>query len=34
LFQQLMQCTQPYYWRNRKPIIIEFNAHQLSEYFK
>jgi DNA mismatch repair protein MutL len=34
LFQQLMQCNQPYYWRNRKPIIIEFNAHQLSEYFK
>jgi hypothetical protein len=33
LFQQLMQCNQPYYWRNQKPIIIQFDAQQLNEYF-
>ncbi len=34
LFQQLIQCNQPHYWRNRKPIIIQFDAPQLNEYFK
>jgi DNA mismatch repair protein MutL len=33
LFQQLMQCNQPYYWRNKKAIIIQFDARQLNEYF-
>jgi DNA mismatch repair protein MutL len=33
LFQQLMQCKQPYYWRNTKPIIIQFDGQQLNEYF-
>jgi len=34
LFQQLMECTQPYYWKNNKPIIVQFDAQQLNEYFK
>ena len=33
LFQQLMQCKQPYYWRNQKPIIVQFDASTLSNYF-
>jgi DNA mismatch repair protein MutL len=33
LFQQLMKCQQPYYWRNRKPIIVQFEGKQLNEYF-
>ena len=33
LFQQLMECTQPYYWKNKKAIIIQFDAQQLNEYF-
>jgi DNA mismatch repair protein MutL len=33
LFQQLMQCSQPYYWRNQKPIIVQFDASALSNYF-
>jgi DNA mismatch repair protein MutL len=33
LFQQLMQCNQPYYWRNKKAVIIQFDARQLNEYF-
>ncbi len=33
LFQQLMQCNQPYYWRNQNRIIIQFDAQQLNEYF-
>jgi DNA mismatch repair protein MutL len=33
LFQQLMQCSQPYYWRNQKPIIVQFDASSLSNYF-
>jgi DNA mismatch repair protein MutL len=34
LFQQLMECAQPYYWKNNKPIIVQFDAHQLNDYFK
>ncbi|MFM9006727.1 MAG: hypothetical protein ACKOSR_14695, partial [Flavobacteriales bacterium] len=33
LFQQLMQCNQPYFWRNQKPIIVQLDAHQLTAYF-
>jgi DNA mismatch repair protein MutL len=33
LFQQLMDCDQPYYWKNKKAIIIQFDAQQLNEYF-
>jgi DNA mismatch repair ATPase MutL len=33
LFQQLMQCSQPYYWRNQKPIIMQFESTQLTDYF-
>jgi DNA mismatch repair protein MutL len=33
LFQQLMECAQPYYWKNKKAIIIQFDAQQLNEYF-
>lgn len=33
LFQQLMQCNQPYYWRNQKPIIVQLDAQQLTAYF-
>lgn len=34
LFQQLMECAQPFYWKNNKPIIVQFDAHQLNDYFK
>jgi DNA mismatch repair protein MutL len=34
LFQQLMECVQPFYWKNNKPIIVQFDAQQLNEYFK
>ena len=33
LFQQLMQCNQPYYLRNQKPIIVQLDAQQLTAYF-
>jgi DNA mismatch repair protein MutL len=33
LFQQLMKCQQPYYWRNQKPIIVQFEGKQLNAYF-
>ncbi len=33
LFQQLMLCNQPYYWRNQKPIIVQMDSQQLSAYF-
>lgn len=33
LFQQLMQCNQPYYLRNQKPIIVQLDAQQLNAYF-
>lgn len=33
IFQQLMQCSQPYYWRNQKPVIVRFDAEKLTEYF-
>jgi DNA mismatch repair protein MutL len=33
LFQQLMQCSQPYYWRNQKPVIMQFESTQLTDYF-
>jgi len=34
LFQQLMRCNQPYYWRNEKPTLIHYENHKLDEYFK
>lgn len=34
LFQQLMRCNQPYYWRNEKPTLIQFENHKMDEYFK
>jgi DNA mismatch repair protein MutL len=33
LFQQLMKCQQPFYWRNQKRIIVQFEGKQLNEYF-
>lgn len=33
LFRQLMECNQPYYWREQKPIIVQFDGNQLNEYF-
>ncbi len=34
LFQQLMRCRQPYYWRNEKPTLIQYENRKLDEYFK
>jgi DNA mismatch repair protein MutL len=33
LFQQLMQCQQPFFWRNNKPIVVQFEGKQLNEFF-
>jgi DNA mismatch repair protein MutL len=34
LFQQLMRCSQPYYGRNEKPTLIQYENRKLDEYFK